>query len=265
MGTIQSKVNLLGDINPSNESRRNIATNMHIELDRMVNLFDLKSSLFRKYPLIGAAPVIQLASLIAVFNPIAKVLIPLEAANPQLACKMHDVLVDYLPRTINARLHQLRSNASIFRSVVKAMSLPYSEHGYGVAIRCDIGCRPDVSFSFCLKDEFSAVDLLGTDPICVIDYAALVRHHVEGMFPIDVLKNQCIDREPRTASGNTFQCTLVVENTFKYVETSPLFILAGNMYFISKFQYFSGRFWMVYNKYAIGVCLLPRQWTIMRI
>lgn len=204
METIQSKIILLGDVNPSNESRRNIASNMHIEIDRMINFFDIKSSLFRKYPLIGAPPLLQLASLVIVYNTIAHILIPLEAQNPQISCKMHDVLVDYLPRTINARLHQLHSNSSIFRPIVKAMSLPYSEHGYGVAIRCDIGCRPDVTFSFCLRDKFSTLELLGTDPDCVIDYAALVRHHVEEIFPIDVLKNQCNDREPQIPSGNTF-------------------------------------------------------------
>lgn len=206
METIESKIKLLGDENPSNESRRNVASNMHTELDRMVNFFDLKSSLFRKYPLIGAPLLIQLASVVAIFNPMAKVLIPFEAMHPQIPCKLHDVLVDYLPRTINARLHQLHSNASIFRQVFKAMHLPYVKHGYGVAIHCDIGCRPDVSFSFCLKDKFSTVELLGTEASnCVIDYAALVRHHVEEMFPIDVIKDQCPNRDPRTPSGNIFQ------------------------------------------------------------
>lgn len=218
METIQAKIILLGDTNPSNESRRNIASNMHMEIDRMINFFDLRSSLFRKYPLIGAPPLLQLASLVAVFNTIAQIIIPLEAKNPQIACKMHDVLVDYLPRTINARLHQLHSNSSIFRPIVKAMSLPYTEHGYGVNIRCDIGCRPDVSFSFCLRDKFSAVELLGTDPDCVIDYAALVRHHVEEMFPIDALKNQCSDREPQTPSGITFR--RIFRYTGKYLSSN---------------------------------------------
>lgn len=98
METIQSKIQLLGDENPSLESRRNIASNMHSELDRMINFFDLKSSLFRKYPLIGTPPLLQLASLVIVFSPIARGLIPLEAMSPQIACKMHDILSDYLPR-----------------------------------------------------------------------------------------------------------------------------------------------------------------------
>lgn len=204
METIQSKIKLLGDENPSLESRQNIASNMHTELDRMINFFNLKSSLFRKYPLIGAPPLIQLASMVVIFGPIAKAIIPLEAMNPQIACKMHDILTDYLPRTINARLHQLHSDASIFRSIVKAMSLPYREHGYGVAIQCDIGCQPNVSFSMCLKDKFSKIELQSTDPVCIIDYAALVRHHVEELFPIDVLKTQCTDRKPQIPTGKYF-------------------------------------------------------------
>lgn len=204
METIQSKIKLLGDENPSYGSRRNIASNMHSELDRMINFFDLKSSLFRKYPLIGAPPLIQLASLVAIFEPIAKALIPLEAMNPQISCKMHDILTDYLPRTINSRLHQLHANASIFRSVVKAMSLPYQTHGYGFVIKCDKGCQPDVSFSFCLRDNFNTDELFATDPVCIIDYAALVRHRVEELFPIDVLKNQCTDRKPQVPTGDFF-------------------------------------------------------------
>lgn len=48
METIQSKVKLLNDENPSLENRRTIASNMHTELDRMINFFNIKSSLFPK-------------------------------------------------------------------------------------------------------------------------------------------------------------------------------------------------------------------------
>lgn len=105
--TIQEKINLLGERNPDVENRKTIASIIHMELDKMVNLFDVKSSLFRKYALLGAPPLIQLASLVAIFSQIARVLIPYEAKASQLPCKMHNVLLDFRPLTINARLHQL--------------------------------------------------------------------------------------------------------------------------------------------------------------
>lgn len=207
METIQSKIKLLGDENPRPESRRTIALFMHNELDRMLNFFDIKSSLLRKYPLVGSVPLIQLATLVIVFSPIATALIPLEAVNPQISCKMYDLLVDFLPRTVNARLHQMDSDVSIFRSIVKAMSLPYSAHGYNAAIRVLRGC-PDDPYAICLKDKFSQSEYSATDANGIIDYAALVRHRIEDLFPIDVVKTLCIDRQPQIPTGKSYQCAV---------------------------------------------------------
>lgn len=199
--TLQSKIKSLGDESLSFESRRNIASHMHTELDRIINFIDLESSLFRKYPLLGAPLVIQLAPLVAFFSPIAKSLIRAEAMNPEISCKMHDILVDYRVRTINARLHQLHSDVPIFRSIVAVLRLPYRDDGYGIPIDCAIGCQSRKSI--CLKDKFSKFELFSTEPKCTIDYAALLRHRIEDLFPIDLLRNQCF--EPQTPTGNSSQ------------------------------------------------------------
>lgn len=96
------------------------------------------------------------------------------------------------------------------------MSLPYNENGYGVAIHCDSGCQPDVPHSSCLKDKFSAVEYTAADgSVCVIDYAALVRHHVEELFPTDVLKSQCIDRKPQNSTGYGW-ITINLQSVYTY-------------------------------------------------
>lgn len=203
--TLQSKIKTVGDDNLSFQNRRNIASNMHTELDRIVNFVDLESSLFRKYPLLGAPLIIQLAPLVAFFNPIAGALIGSEAMNPQISCKMHDILADYLPRTLNARLHQLHSEVSIFREIITVLNLPYEANGYGVPIQCAIGCQKRKPI--CLKDKFSTLELFSTESKCTIDYGALLRHRIEALFPIDLLKKQCT--EPQTPSGKPLECILI--------------------------------------------------------
>lgn len=244
--TLQSKIKSLGDESLSYDSRRNIASHMHTELDRIINFIDLESSLFRKYPLLGAPLVIQLAPLVAFFSPIAKALIRSEAMNPEISCKMHDILVDYLARTINARLHQLHSDVSIFRSIVTVMLLPYREDGYGIPIDCAIGCQPRKSI--CLKDKFSTLEFFSAEPKCTIDYAALLRHRIEDLFPIDLLKNQCT--EPQTPTGKTHR-------NFDY------FFYRVNDFLQKFYSTCFVRFWMVYNKYSICIHLPPCQWEIL--
>lgn len=102
MQTVETKIKILGDSNPDKSNRKTIASILHTELDKLINFFDLKSSLFRKYPLMGAPPLVQLGSLIAIFSPYAKALNPLEAMNPQISCKMRDVLLDFMPRAVNS-------------------------------------------------------------------------------------------------------------------------------------------------------------------
>lgn len=218
MQTIQSKIKLLNDDNSDDENRKIIASIIHTELNRIINVFALKSSLLRKYPLIGAPLLIQLASLVAIFSPIVMKLNPFEAMNPQISCKMHDVLHDYRTRTVMARLHKLRSVVWFVEtsrkrdkaSLINVISLPYNRHGYNSTnppiVHCDKGC--DLyeleSSDACVMDAFEAGIYSGQNfgtHTCLEDYAALLRHRTEKLFPVELLSSLCVDRKPRMATG----------------------------------------------------------------
>lgn len=215
--TIQTKVNLLGDDNLDTENRKTIASIIHTDLDKMVNLFDLQLSLFKKYPLLGGPPLIQLASVIAMFQPIAISLIRTEAINPDISCKMHDVLLDYQPCIVNARLRELHTEVSSFKSRVKVISLPYNPNGYNESNPGEIDCKKGCDLNrtpneFCLEDKFSnnlfECSIKNGTSACVEDYGKLIRHHVEKLFPIALLDSLCADRKPKMPTGNVKFFTL---------------------------------------------------------
>lgn len=62
--------------NPDNETKKTIATNVHMRIDEMMNFFASPDSLFKKYPLISAPLLIMLAQLTAYFTPIVNTLVP---------------------------------------------------------------------------------------------------------------------------------------------------------------------------------------------
>lgn len=214
--TIQTKMRLLGDDNPDFENRKTIASLIHTDLNKMIKFFDLKSSLFRKYPLLGAPPLIHLASLVATFCPIAKTLIPLEARNPQISCKMYDILTeDFLPRVILIRMQKLNAEITvffkhIFKSFVKVMSLPFNEFGYNQtnpgAIDC-VKARKDqmeiIADTYGSNAYYVGIDEYTTT--CIIDYVSLVRHRIEALFPVEQLKKMCVNRAPKKPTGNFFE------------------------------------------------------------
>lgn len=215
--TIETKVKLLGDDNLDTENRKTIASIIHTDIDKMINLFDLQVSLFKKYPLMGAPPLIQLASLIAMFSPIAKTLIPIEAVNPDSSCKMRDILIDYRPRIVNARLRELHSKVSSFGSRLKVLALLYNPNGYNQTspgeIDCKKGCELDhAPNEYCLEDKFSnnsfECTIKGGKSVCVEDYGKLIRHRVEKLFPVDLLDKLCSDRKPKIPTGNIESRTL---------------------------------------------------------
>lgn len=208
METVESKIGSLDDSNPDKSNRKTIASILHTELDKMINAFDLKDALTRKFPLMGAPPLIQLASLVAIFMPFAKALNPVEAMNPQISCKIRDVLLDYRPRAVNARLHKLYANTSIFETKVKVMQMPFNAKGYNRTNPGAIDCarEPDgtQSNAFWLRDEFGTDEywVNKEDSTCVEDYVALVRHRVEEIFPVDLLNKVCVDPKPNIPTGN---------------------------------------------------------------
>lgn len=195
--TLQEKISLLSERNPDLENRKTIASIIHTELDKMINLFDLKSSLFRKYPLLGAPPLIQLSSLVAVFSQIARVLIPYEAKHQQLTCKMYNTLIDYRTLTIHARLYQLCKQDPMYRLLDEL-----NENGTNPFV-IDLELNETMSIELDVTDKpmnNSATELIDPDkPACMA--APIVRQCVAELFPNDLFNHLCFDRKCKKPTG----------------------------------------------------------------
>lgn len=196
--TIQEKIHLLSEHNPDLENRKTIASIIHMELDKMINLFDLKSSLFRKYPLLGAPPLIQLSSLVAMFSQIARVLIPYEAKNQQISCKMHNTLIDYRTLTINARLYRLCKPNPLYRSLDDQLN----ENGTSPFV-IDLELNETMSMELNATENLSnsnVTELIDEDkPACMA--APIVRQCVAELFPVDLFNHLCYDRKCKKPTG----------------------------------------------------------------
>lgn len=93
LGTVTSLIETLKD-SPIEES---ISVNVLLLslLDTMLNQFDQYNSLFKRFALIGAPILIELSLMVAIFEPIAKTVIPSKIDRFKLSCKARDLLVDY--------------------------------------------------------------------------------------------------------------------------------------------------------------------------
>lgn len=192
-------------------------------LNSILNDYDRSDSLLKEYPLISTAPLIILSSFIAEFERRLKPLMPTATKRPSLSCKVHNIMLDYRPRTVNARLEKLHvertvsASAMFSESLSYAMSIQYNQYGYNTTIpptiRCTQGCTMSVVDSsnrnlFCVKDDFginrSIVYYSGTVS-CITDYALLVRHTVEHLFPVDRLDELCVDPPSTTGTFDNIQ------------------------------------------------------------
>lgn len=191
-------------------SRKRIASFMHSDLDKMINLFAHQYSIFKKFPLIGAPILIELSLLIAIFSPIAKILVPLQVRNPQIACKTLHTLLDYRPRTVSARLEKVHSNSTLFVSTLAAVrQLSYNPNGYSKAasLQCQSvdESRPFRPSNNSLWDDFGYYIPYHYDQSCFSDYASYVRHKVEELFPIRLLEKVCDERKSNASRGKSIQ------------------------------------------------------------
>ncbi|XP_037037364.1 uncharacterized protein LOC119075076 [Bradysia coprophila] len=210
METINTKFDLLkeNEDNPE-ELRRSIASFIHRECDIMLNLFAAPDSYVKKSPLLGAPLLIELAQLVTLFQPIAKALISREAKNPDLICKARNILADYRPRTINARLEKLHENSTkalvryineLSPKLSEVMSIAYNQYGYNKTTPATINCQNRCNSNDCLRDDFG--DSYRVPPwSCAEDYALFLRHRIEEMFNIDLLDSLCVDKPTATGFG----------------------------------------------------------------
>lgn len=118
------------DLNTVNWSTRK-------DLDYMMDIFSAHNSLFKKYPLVAAPAVIDLAHFIASLHK--------NINNLEISCTMRNILLDYRKRTVDARLDKISSewglsiskfdifhgehyDIGLIRS--RVMSLDYRRKGY---------------------------------------------------------------------------------------------------------------------------------------
>ena len=102
----------------------------------------------------------------------------------------------------------------------------YCNHVCRGEYKCSKLCK-DIGFDrhvYCLTDEFGPNEYSQTRIIngiypaiktsCLKDYASLVRHRVEKMFPIELLKRLCGQRSPPKQTG-LLSIDLLLENNRK--------------------------------------------------
>lgn len=207
---IHSEAMFLDGTNPDRDVfRKRVASFMHSDLDKIVDLFAHQYSIFKTFPLIGAPILIELSLLIAIFTPIAKILVPLDVKHPQIACKTLHTLLDYRPRTVAARLDKIHSNHSLFvESLAAVRQFPYNPYGYSktTSLQCQkvFEDRPATPSNNSLWDEFGYYIPYHSEQSCFSGYASYVRHKIEELFPIRLLEKICNERKSNVSSGKSF-------------------------------------------------------------
>lgn len=154
MQTIEQNIPLLDEQKqPDIENRKSNALFIQNNINTMMNYFDQRSGLFKKYPLVTAPLLVSLVSIIAVFTPLANTLIPIEAKHLQLTCKAHDVLLAYRSRAVFARTQKLNLEYLYNKFVMDALKQPYNEYGYNQTnpgiLQCDSGCEKPYPETYC--------------------------------------------------------------------------------------------------------------------
>lgn len=150
----------------SEEQQANLASGIHSDANTLISHFQNPTSIFKKHPLLGAPLLIQLALWVTYFDPVAQKLIPVQNSNPQLSCKMEDVLLDYRPRIVNARLEKITvdENVRIYGSKMEAMNKAFNEYGYNKTnpgvLECSL-CSNELQTSprtdkICFRDLFGS-------------------------------------------------------------------------------------------------------------
>lgn len=138
---------------PDLENRKSNAQYIQNQINTMMNYFDHRAGLFKKYPLITSPLLISLIEIIAIFTPIANSLIPIEAKHLQLTCKARDVLMAFRSRAIYERTKQLNLEYLYNQYVMDALKQPFNEYGYNDTnpgtLHCDGGCEKPYPPTYC--------------------------------------------------------------------------------------------------------------------
>lgn len=187
MKTISKKLNIMNDNSTDIQDRKIMTYFVHSEIENMLNFFDGSHSIFKRFPLIATPLLIELAQLIAFFDPVAKAILKKHVKNADLSCLMHNILLDYRPRFVNDRMEKVHSVSRRVPELLSfAMEGAYYPHGYSITIPPSFNCkRCSAKSKHCLNDDFGDTYDISESPLCVKDYALFVRHRVEEMvYPV---------------------------------------------------------------------------------
>lgn len=152
--TIHCLIELLNQrIEPDLANRKTNAQYLLNDVNTMMNFFDHRAGLFKKYPLITSPLLISLIQIIAVFTPIANTIIPVQSKHMQLACKARDVLMAYRARSVYARTKQLNLDYLYDKHVMDVLRRPFNEYGYNETnpgiLHCESGCEKPFPTKHC--------------------------------------------------------------------------------------------------------------------
>lgn len=95
-------------------------------------------------------------------------------------------------------------------SLIAVMLMPYNKFGYNSTnppvINCGWGCDPDEMrvMEACIMDKFSKDTFFGRNigsDNCLEEYAALIRHRVEELFPVEQLEQSCTEQKRKRPTG----------------------------------------------------------------
>jgi len=215
MKTISSNINFLkGDLNFTSTSVTAIIHNIHDDISKLANTFSLSTSIFRQYPLLAVKSLFSMATLVSVFQPMQKLLVPALAQASPVTCNFKEVLLEYRTLAATDRIKQLKveyshndlaSSRDLTGLIADVSRRPYNPKGYstfaGPTIRCLIGCNFGCyRGKFCFKDllnpnknEYFSVSGWGGESNCKLDYIELLRFRVEQEFeaPVELATNAC--------------------------------------------------------------------------
>lgn len=125
---------------------------VHNNLSTMLEFFKLRS--FKKFPLVTARLLIDICSLIALFEPIDRYInIGVDNMDKELPCDAYDLLLAYRPRTVFARAEKLSLKYLHYDLVCRKLAMPYNPKGYiapnSPNLRCKEGCEEPFSNKIC--------------------------------------------------------------------------------------------------------------------
>lgn len=118
-------------------------------------LVHFEKEAYKKFALVTAPLLIEIASLFAFFAQTVKEIIPDEWDDDddgKLACNAYDLLLSYRPRAVFARAEKLSLKYVYYVLITNTLAMPYDPMGYtgnNAFLNCEPGCEEPFKKEFC--------------------------------------------------------------------------------------------------------------------